>query len=64
LAKLRAAQAKQAQTGREIKGPLQTYVGPLRKGWRLSPLVAEELAELLAFAVVKAEAVSDANPDS
>jgi hypothetical protein len=60
-ARTRAARAKAALTGRQIKGPLrpEQYVGPLRKGWRLGPGAAEELADLLALAVVKAEAIAE-----
>ena len=56
--KLRASQARAALTGRQIKGPLRPYVGPLRKGWRLSPFVADELSELLALAVAKAKSLT------
>ena len=44
---------------RVLRGPVHSeqYVGPLRRGWRLGPGAAEELAELLALAVVKADAI-------
>jgi hypothetical protein len=45
--------------GRKIKGPMrpQQYTGPLRRGWWLQPHAADALSELLALAVVKAEAI-------
>jgi hypothetical protein len=56
----REAQARAALTGRKISGPTraQQVTGPLRRGWWLQPHTAEALAELLALAVVKAEAVA------
>jgi hypothetical protein len=53
------ARARAALSGRALRGPThaEQYVGPLRKGWRLGPGAAEELAELLALAVVKAESI-------
>jgi hypothetical protein len=54
------ARARAVAKGRASKGPIhpQQYVGPMKKGWRLAPFKAEELAELLALAVVKAEALA------
>jgi len=56
--KIRDARARAAATGRRWRGPTgELYTGPLRRGWWLQPHTADELAELLALAVVKAEAV-------
>jgi hypothetical protein len=45
--------------GKEDQGPDAgaTVHGPLRQAWWLQPHAAEELAELLALGVVKAEAI-------
>jgi hypothetical protein len=58
--RIREAQARAALTGRKIRGPTRAhqFTGPLRKGWWLQPHAAEELAELMALAVVKAKAIS------
>jgi hypothetical protein len=58
--RINAARARAASSGRVLPGPVQSeqYVGPLRRGWRLGPGAAEELAELLARAVLKAESIS------
>jgi hypothetical protein len=58
--RIREAQARAALSGGKIKGPTraQQFTGPLRKGWWLQAHAAEELAELLALAVVKAEAIA------
>ncbi len=47
-------------TGRKIRAPTraQQSTGPLRKGWWLQLHTADELAEPMALAVVKAEAIA------
>jgi hypothetical protein len=58
--RINAARARAASSGRALRGPAhqEQYVGPMRKGWRLGPSAAEDLAELLALAVVKAESIT------
>jgi hypothetical protein len=57
--RVRDAQARAAATGRKIRGPTrpQQFTGPTRRGFWLQPFAADELGELLALAVVKAEAL-------
>jgi hypothetical protein len=54
----RAAQARAAMTGRALKGRLTSgYTGPTKQGVLLQPSDADRLSELLAEAVVRAEAI-------
>ena len=54
----RAAQARAAMRGRALKGQLTSgYTGPTRQGVLLQPSDTDQLSELLAEAVVRAEAI-------
>jgi hypothetical protein len=57
--RLNEARGRAALAGRKLRGPARSeqYSGPLKRGWWLEPHTADELAELLALAVVKAEIV-------
>jgi hypothetical protein len=57
----REARARAAISGRRWRGAHDSrefFTGPTRRGLLLQPGAAEELAELLALAVVKAEAIA------
>jgi hypothetical protein len=57
--RLNEARGRAALAGRKLRGPARSeqYSGPLKRGWWLEPHSADDLSELLALAVVEAEAL-------
>jgi hypothetical protein len=55
----RAAQVKAAMSGRKLEGQLtSSSTGPTKQGVLLQPSDADRLGELLAEAVIRAEAIT------